>query len=357
MSTVTWSTLYRPRRLKDVCGQKQAVSIISGMLKNKKVPNALLFSGPSGVGKTTLARMLAMYLNCATGNACGKCPSCKSIDDHPDIIELNAAEARGIDDVRQLIAKANYKARYNTRVFILDEIQGMTPQSLQALLIPMESAPKNTIYCICTTDPQKLPTALLTRCSKINLTFPTQEETVGRLQTILQKEGRTLDEKVLSAVANASEGHVREAINILQSVLNGSSDDTDTEKLIAKIGSASSVPAVQVATKLLIALYANKPAVAVRAIFDVQDPLAVVNQCMWFNQFMLGTKSSASPGKNLWFSPQNKAFKALVEKHAPSIKVTDLLVIHRNLVKLRNTMHTVSTSEIQLMLAYLTETQ
>jgi len=351
VSTTTWSTLYRPQKLRDVHGQDLAVRTLTGMLKNHSVPNALLFNGPSGVGKTTLARLLAKYLNCETGKACGRCPSCKSIENHPDVLELNAAEARGIDDVRQLISRAKYRPRYKTRVFILDEIQGMTPQSLQALLTPLESAPPDTVYCICTTDPQKLPTALLTRCTKINLTFPSANAIAARLSNILTIEQKTLPSEILHTIAESSGGHVREALNILQSVIN--SGAKTPEDMIATIGAASSVGTVEQATRLLVALYKKDLQMSVRIIFGIQDALPLINQCLWFNQFLLGTMAGAPAGKNLWYSPVNKEFRANLAKGLKSVSVAEALKLHKHLVDLRNVLHTVPTPELHLLLTSL----
>ena len=346
MGNITWSTQYRPKRLKEVCGQETAVSAITGMLRRKQVPSALMFSGPSGVGKTTLARMVAMYVNCDTGNACGKCASCKMRGNHPDITELNAAEARGIDDVRQLIQKSKYQPRFKTRVFILDEIQGMTPQSLQALLIPFESSPPNTMWCICTTDPQKLPATMLTRCTKLGLDFPTREDIAGRLRYIAEKEQVDIDESTLLEIADASGGHVRESINILQNVAASGKDALKT--ILASSNSA----AVDLAQEALLGIYSKQPLKVIKPLFASSDNLALINQMLWFNQFVLGVFSGSKPGKNLWFTPQNKAF--LTQARKASTSVHTLLEAHHRLVAARNIMHTVSTSELALLIDCLT---
>lgn len=118
----SWATKYRPRLFSALAGQENVVARLRGMIKQRKLPPTILFTGPAGSGKTTCARMFARYINCETGKACGKCPSCQHLpDNHPDIIELNAADARGIDEVRKLIQQSTFMPRYNVRCFILDE--------------------------------------------------------------------------------------------------------------------------------------------------------------------------------------------------------------------------------------------
>ena len=171
-------------------GNPAEVTRLKGILASKKIPNAMLFIGATGVGKTTLARIFGYYANCVTHNRCGKCASCSvGINSHPDIKEMNAGEARGIDDIRALIDHARYKPRHNFRIIIVDECQGLTPQAFNALLKPTEDPPGHTIWIFCSTNPEKIPSTLLDRCTIFNLRIPQREEIAKRLTVICEKEG------------------------------------------------------------------------------------------------------------------------------------------------------------------------
>lgn len=211
---------YRPKTFKDVIGQKPAVASLEGMILSNKLNPTLMLSGPYGTGKTTLARIIARYLNCETRNSCGTCKSCLAMDSgtHPDVIELNAANTRGIDDIRALIDKAYFNPRYNYRVFILDECQQLTPQAAQALLKPLEEPPKKTVWILCTTDPQKILPAIKSRSQHIKLN-PIKEASITKLLgNICEKENLKFPEKALNLISGLAQGHARNAVMLLEQV-------------------------------------------------------------------------------------------------------------------------------------------
>ena len=355
MMSDSWHLKYRPRKLQSVIGQESAVTQLAGMLKSGRVPNAIMFSGPSGTGKTTLARIVARYLNCAEGNACGKCDSCKHGDNHPDILELNAADKRGIDDIRALIAKANYQPRYKKRVFVIDEFQGLTDPAQQAMLIPMESPPKHTLWCICTTDPQKILKAVMTRCTKVVLGLPSADVIAKRLAQIAEKEECKLDSTVYTEIANASGGHVREAIGLLQSVANMKAADpkASTDTLLASVAQAAGTPNALLATKLLAALYKGNSKVAAQALYQVTDTLPFVNLCLWYNQYALAMAAGVDSSKYVWHSPANRDFYKVASKFLDEKPIPQLMRVERKLVDLRNVLFTVASPEISLLLYHL----
>lgn len=225
---------YRPRRLRAIAGQRGAVAQIDGLLRDDKVKgNTLLISGPYGAGKTTIARIVAKALNCQeTGpqEVCGKCLSCRTaISKHPDIEEINAAEARGIDDARRIIESSHYSPRYRARVYILDELHQLTPQASQAFLKDLEEPPKHVCYILVTTDPWKLLPTIRSRSTHIKVGTIRTPDLVRFLTKISKKEDLAFSKEVLTYISELSGGHIRDALNLLEQ-LASSAADADTQE-------------------------------------------------------------------------------------------------------------------------------
>lgn len=350
ITTNPWATKYRPRKFAAVVGQERAVSELKGMIKSREIPNALLLSGPYGSGKTTLARLFARYINCETNDACGKCKSCLA-DPHPDVTELDAAEARGIDDVRALIAKARMRPIYAIRIFVLDELHRLTGPALSALLKSLEEPGPTTCYILCTNEPQALPDTILSRCRQIPLGLPGREAIASRLQTIADRESLKVKSNVIDAVVEASGGHIRNAINILQGVSDRvKAGVKDSETLLQSIEGVASRTALQIATKLLLSLYKGKRKTAASALLDLQPSgeaaIPFINLCLRLNEYV--TAMTIGNESSVWHTVDNKKLWSLASADGPSLDT--LLAVHAKLVDLRNRLQMSGAAERSLLL-------
>lgn len=224
---------YRPKTIDDVVGQKIAVKIIKNSLKNNQINHAYLFSGPRGTGKTTMAKILAKSVNCTElhdGVSCEKCANCLSINNGEtvDIIEIDAASNNGVDEIREIrnnVALSCSSLKY--KIYIIDEVHMLTIGAFNALLKTLEEPPEHIIFILATTDVQKVPTTIISRCQCINFETISTNDIKKRLKYIAEQEKATIDEDVFDKLATISNGGLRDAIGNLEKLIV-SSDDTIT---------------------------------------------------------------------------------------------------------------------------------
>ena len=230
-------TKYRPQKFSDVLRPNEAADALSKQVKNKKTVHAYLFVGPRGIGKTTLARLLAKALNCEkldekTGDPCDKCSNCKAIKTgaYADLIEIDAASNRGIDDIRDLknkIKLAPVKGQH--KVYIIDEVHMLTTEAFNALLKTLEEPPKNVTFILCTTEMHKVPDTIKSRCQVFKLKRATIAQITQKLEKIAKTEKIKISKEDLEKIAKASLGGYRDAETLLQQIAEG---DISVEALL-----------------------------------------------------------------------------------------------------------------------------
>ena len=235
------SLKYRPQRFSEVQGQDHAIDTLEGLIKDK-LPPTILICGPHAVGKTTLARILARRMNCEKPKGpdpCLKCRSCLE-ENHQDIREINAAEERGIGTIRRLQDISRLAPAYKRLFIILDECHALTPQAYQASLKMFEEPAPSTHFVLVTTNPEKMPTTISSRCSVVKLRRLATEPLAKFLFQVAKKEGMKLPKEVAEAIADSSGGHPREALNMLQQLLSRKVKDVgELGRLAQKIAEAS----------------------------------------------------------------------------------------------------------------------
>ncbi len=264
------SDTYRPYEFEDVLGSRQqsAVAALKGSMMDPKGPaGSYLLTGPHGTGKTTLARIFARKLNCYDPSTCSRekpCDSCEAVMDknHADILEMNAAVTRGIEDVRALVDRARFYATNKFRVFIIDEIQQLTNQAQQALLKSMEEPNKTTLWVLCSMEPDKILGAIKSRCMQMSIGGLTDPEMSTLLTSVAVKENIQLPPEIQSIIIEASAGHARDALNTLtqyQRALLAGNGNLDIANFVQKVQSASPVI---LAFKYVAAVCMNDPGTA-----------------------------------------------------------------------------------------------
>ena len=221
---------YRPSKLQELIGQEVIASTIYNSIKLNKIPNAFLFHGIRGVGKTSIARIIAKSLNCKNGieNLCENnlCENCEGItnSNHLDVIEQDCATATGIDSVRDLIEFCRYPpTSSNYKVLILDEIQAMSKAGAQSLLKILEEPPDYVKFIFCTTEIKKILVTMLSRCSRFDLSRIKYQELFEYLKNISKKENGNIDDEAIKLICKCSEGSVRDALSLLDRALLSSS--------------------------------------------------------------------------------------------------------------------------------------
>ena len=216
---------YRPQNFDDLIGQDVVVETITNSIIADKVPNAFLFTGIRGVGKTTIARIVAKALNCSNGieNKCKvKCDNCDAItnSNHIDVLEMDAASRTGVDDVRELIEFSRYgptSSKY--KIFIIDEVHMLSKQAFNALLKTLEEPPEYLKFIFATTEIKKIPITVISRCQRFDLSRIRSSELFNYIKKIKDKEGGKITDEALKLIVKISEGSVRDALSLLDRAL------------------------------------------------------------------------------------------------------------------------------------------
>jgi DNA polymerase-3 subunit gamma/tau len=225
MSYLVLARKWRPKDFSDTVGQEHVLQALMNALESGRLHHAYLFTGTRGVGKTTIARILAKALNCETGvsaNPCGKCSACQEIDEgrFVDLIEVDAASKTKVDDTRDLLDNVQYAAaRGRYKVYLIDEVHMLSKSSFNALLKTLEEPPEHVKFLLATTDPQKLPVTVLSRCLQFNLKRMTPRLISARLTHICGEEGIDFDPAALAMLARAADGSMRDALSLLDQAI------------------------------------------------------------------------------------------------------------------------------------------
>jgi DNA polymerase-3 subunit gamma/tau len=245
MSYQVLARKWRPTDFSEVVGQEHVVKALSNALDQNKIHQAYVLSGTRGVGKTTIARILSKSLNCEKGldsKPCHECPTCISISEGSfmDFQEIDAASSRGVDDTKQLLETVMYmpsSSRY--KVYLLDEVHMLSPQSFNMLLKTLEEPPEHVIFILATTLPEKIPATVLSRCLQFNLKNLTPTQLKERLEVILKDEGISFDQGSISQIARAGRGSLRDCLTITDQAIAFCNGELTDEGISEMLGTLS----------------------------------------------------------------------------------------------------------------------
>ena len=245
MSYQVLARKWRPKRFSEMVGQQHVLQALINALDSGRLHHAYLFSGTRGVGKTTIARIFSKSLNCEQGvssTPCGECPSCQEINEgrSVDLIEIDAASRTGVDDMRELLENVQYaptRGRY--KVYLIDEVHMLSRHSFNALLKTLEEPPEHIKFLLATTDPQKLPVTVLSRCLQFNLKRMTPAQILQHLSGLLEQEKIDTEEQALRLLAHAADGSMRDALSLLDQAIAYGAGTVQTDAVESMLGAIS----------------------------------------------------------------------------------------------------------------------
>ena len=257
MAYLAFYRMFRPDTLDKVVRQEHIVKILKNQIESGKIGHAYLFCGPRGTGKTSVAKIFARAINCehpVNGSPCGKCPACLALSSggNLDISEIDAASNNGVDEMRDLREKVQYPpvaGRY--KVYIIDEVHMLTASAFNAVLKTLEEPPAHAVFILATTEPQKIPATILSRCMRFDFKLIPQRDLEGLLKGILQKIGKEYEEEAVAAIARAGAGSARDTLSIADMCVSYSSGKLTYSDVNAVLGSADFYKIAEVVRMLL----------------------------------------------------------------------------------------------------------
>ncbi|MDD5080335.1 MAG: DNA polymerase III subunit gamma/tau [Candidatus Omnitrophica bacterium] len=302
MSYVVLALKWRPKTFDEIIGQDRAVSTLKSAIQKNRLAHAYLFSGPRGVGKTSCARILARALNCQDGPTaapCGQCPACRDIaaGRSLDVIEIDGASNRGIDEIRTLRENVKFSpVNGKFKVYIIDEVHQITTDGFNALLKTLEEPPEFVKFIFATTQPQKVPPTILSRCQRLDFRRISVMEMIKQLEKISAAEKIKVDSQVLAAIARASDGALRDAESILDQLISFSRDKVAMEDVVSMLGMVEQSALFDIADKVI----AKDPKAALNLLNDIidkgKDPAVLLNELIGhFRNLMIAKVSQGDP--------------------------------------------------------------
>ena len=361
MQTSNLAQAMRPRRLNEYVGQPAIVSSIRGMLSSKKLPATILIHGMTGCGKTTLANLIARYANCEKGTACGKCLSCKQMDSgtHPDFLQLDMGANGRIENIRNLIESINFAPTYNKRIILLEEAHAITTASANALLVTIENPPPDTIFVMCTTEPQKMLPTVVGRATQFAVKQVEPEILAENLWRVVEAN---VDTKILAKyedgidsllhkISELSGGSVRNSISMLSSVID-SFAKFDFDSAVEAVARSGDGPVGEAASDLIISFLSMDLVGVIKALRSCDNQIALIEKSRWILHTLIGNIANA----NKFVSAEAKRTMQLLSKNRISYTPVPCIYLQHTLCDAQTKILTVGINagvQLETAITYL----
>ena len=319
---------WRPKTFDDIIGQEHVTTTLKNQIANDRIAHAYLLCGTRGTGKTSTAKVMAKALNCLNpkdGNPCNECEMCKKISQGLaiDVTELDAASNNGIDKIRDIIDDTKYPPQEGKyKVYIMDEVHMLSVGAVNAFLKTLEEPPENVIFILATTDPQKLPITILSRCQRFDFKRISIKDLTERLRTIVTAQGVLADDKSLDLIARVSDGAARDALSILDQAISMGDGSVNYDSLVEMLGLVTNEYLFDITSAIIEKNVEKAMIVIEKVVFAGKDMYLFIKDLIEHFRNLLMLKVTSNPQEVLDMSLENIK---LIDEQSKRIRVEEIM--------------------------------
>lgn len=330
---------WRPKTFNDVVGQEHITTTLKNQILNNRIAHAYLFCGTRGTGKTSTAKVFAKALNCLNlqdGEPCNKCEMCRKINDGLaiDVTELDAASNNGVDKIRDIIDDVKYppqEARY--KVYIMDEVHMLSAGAVNAFLKTLEEPPSNVIFILATTDPQKLPITILSRCQRFDFKRINNNEITARLRKIVDDQNVLADERSLNLIARVSDGAMRDSLSILDQAISMGNGNVEYNTVVSMLGLVTNEHLFNLANAVIQRSVEKSIEIIESVIYSGKDIYLFIKDLISHYRNLLMAKVTNNPEEVLDMSEENIS---LIKEQSARLRAEEIMRCIRILQEAEN---------------------
>lgn len=319
---------WRPKTFEDVVGQEHITITLKNQMKNNRIAHAYLFCGTRGTGKTSTAKIFSKAVNCLDlkdGEPCNECEMCQKINNglSIDVIEMDAASKRRLEDIKDVIENVKYPPQEGKyKVYIMDEVHMLTQEAVNAFLKTLEEPPSNVIFILATTDPQKLPITILSRCQKFDFRRIKSSNVFDRLRNIVKEQGVFADDKSLNLISRMCDGAMRDALSILDQAISMGGGKVEYDGVVTMLGLVSNENLLNLTEGIIEKNVESSMKTIDNIVFSGKDIYTFIRDMITHMRNLLMVKVSQNPEEILDMSEENINF---IKKQAQNIRVEEIM--------------------------------